>query len=60
MKVCLRCNANENDKPLLQMAFQEDEIFICPQCLPVLIHKPASLADKLPGAEKFGDAAHQH
>jgi hypothetical protein len=25
--------------------------WICPQHLPILIHKPATLADKLPGVE---------
>ena len=42
------------------MKYLGNEIFICPQCLPVLIHKPANLAEKLPGAEIFGDAAHHH
>ena len=60
MANCLNCNASENEKPLLEMKFQENEIHICPQCLPILIHKPANLAGKLPGAEKFGDAAHHH
>ena len=44
MTVCLNCNANENEKPLLSIKFQGNEIYICPQCLPVLIHKP----DKIP------------
>jgi hypothetical protein len=60
MTTCLNCNVTENDKPLLVMKFQENEIFICPQCLPILIHKPANLAEKLPGAEKFGTPAEHH
>ena len=60
MTECLNCKANENEKPLLSMKYLGNEIFICPQCLPVLIHKPANLAEKLPGAENFGDAAHHH
>jgi hypothetical protein len=60
MSICLKCNVNENEKPLLTLKFQEKEIHICPQCLPVLIHKPAVLADKLPGAENYGDPEHHH
>lgn len=60
MTTCLNCNVSENEKPLLEMKFDGNEIHICPQCLPILIHKPANLAGKLPGAENFGDAAHHH
>ena len=60
MTNCLNCNVSENEKPLLEMKFQGNEICICPQCLPILIHKPANLAGKLPGAENFGNAAHHH
>ena len=60
MEVCLSCNASEQEKPLLVIKYQKNQIHICPQCLPVLIHKPANLAAKLPGAEKFGDAEHHH
>jgi hypothetical protein len=60
MTHCLSCNLSEDEKPLLTIKFQGEEIYICPQCLPILIHKPADLAEKLPGAEKFGEAAHHH
>lgn len=61
MKVCLHCDASEQEKPLLAIKYQGQEIYICPQCLPMLIHKPAALAGKLPGAETFGPPAeHQH
>lgn len=58
--VCLSCEKTEQEKPLLAIKYQGQELFICPQCLPVLIHKPANLSAKLPGAEKFGDAEHHH
>ena len=32
-----------------QLGGREKEFYICPQCLPTLIHKPDQLADKLPG-----------
>lgn len=45
---CLNCDSSEMDRPLITLKFQEQELHICPQCLPVLIHKPYQLADKLP------------
>ncbi|MBN1668307.1 MAG: hypothetical protein JW862_14535 [Anaerolineales bacterium] len=36
------------------------DFYICPQHLPILIHKPAQLADKLPGAEKLADSSPDH
>ena len=58
--VCLNCGASEQEKSLLTIKYQSSEIYICPQCLPVLIHKPASLGDKLPGAENFGAPVEHH
>jgi len=58
--ICLNCASSEQEKPLLSIKFQGNEIYICPQCLPVLIHKPANLADKLPGSENFGQPAEHH
>jgi hypothetical protein len=43
------------------MEYQGSTYWICPQHLPILIHKPAQLADKLPGAERLeGSAGHNH
>jgi hypothetical protein len=36
------------DRPLITLKFQDKELYICPQCLPTLIHKPYQLAEKLP------------
>jgi len=46
--ICLNCNISEQDRPLITLKFQEKEVYICPQCLPILIHKPYQLAEKLP------------
>ena len=46
---CLNCGASEQDRPLLTIKFRGEEFHICPQCLPVLIHRPHELAEKLPG-----------
>lgn len=59
-KNCLNCNASDQEKPLINMDYQSKNFYICPQCLPVLIHKPATLAAKLPGADKFDAAQHEH
>jgi len=54
---CLYCERTNNQIPLILMNYQGRQIYICPQHLPILIHKPAQLADKLPGAERFGPPA---
>jgi hypothetical protein len=46
---CLNCGASEQDRPLLPIQFQGNELHICPQCLPILIHNPQELTEKLPG-----------
>jgi hypothetical protein len=58
MGKCLNCEKSEQQVPLLQMVYQGEEIHICPQCLPVLIHKPANLAGKLPGLENIQPPKH--
>ena len=49
--VCLYCERNDDQVPLLALKYQGEDFWICPQHLPILIHKPAQLADKLPGVE---------
>ena len=49
MRSCLNCNRTEQEHPLLKLAYQGGELYLCPQCLPILIHKPHQLADKIPG-----------
>jgi hypothetical protein len=46
---CLNCSSSEQERPLITIKFQGQEYYVCPQCLPILIHKPDQLADKLPG-----------
>jgi hypothetical protein len=50
--VCVYCERNSDLVPLLLMRYQGREVWICPQHLPVLIHRPSQLAEKLPGVEK--------
>ena len=60
MHTCLNCEKTEQEIPLLRMFYKGAEIYICPQCLPVLIHKPANLAVKLPGLERKYPASPAH
>jgi hypothetical protein len=60
MNICLNCKKTEQEIPLLRMRYQQADVFICPQCLPVLIHKPANLREKLPGLENVQPSQHEH
>jgi hypothetical protein len=58
--VCLYCERDSNQVPLMPVVFKGQDIWICPQHLPILIHKPAQLADKLPGLTQLSPAEHHH
>ncbi|GAB4485278.1 MAG: hypothetical protein OHK0031_09350 [Anaerolineales bacterium] len=55
-KTCFNCGRNAQEIPLLTLEFRGEQRAICPQCLPILIHKPQTLAEKLPGAETLRPA----
>jgi len=57
-KKCLACDRGEDRVPLLRLAFRGEEFWICPQHLPLLIHDPARLVGRLPGAEHLEPAEH--
>lgn len=59
-RTCLYCERDAAQVPLITIHYQEEERWICPQHLPILIHQPARLAEKLPGAENFGPPAEHH
>ncbi len=50
---CLVCSKSNIEIPLLAVSYQDKTYWICPQHLPLLIHKPEQLVGLLPGAEKF-------
>jgi hypothetical protein len=58
--ICIQCERTSDEVPLILMRYSGSEFWICPQHLPILIHKPAQLADKLPGAASFGPSEHHH
>jgi hypothetical protein len=58
---CLNCGASEMDRPLLTLKFQGKDVYLCPQCMPTLIHKPQQLVEKLPKMKPWdGPADHDH
>ena len=57
---CVNCERNDSEIPLLQFRFQDEQRWVCTGCLPTLLHKPANLAGRLPGAENIKPAKHAH
>lgn len=55
---CIYCQRSSDEVPLIELQFKSKRISICPQHLPVLIHDPAQLIGKLPGAENLDPAEH--
>ncbi len=50
---CVYCERDSDEVPLLTLTYQGTNLWICPQHMPVLIHNPAQLVGKLPGAENL-------
>jgi len=57
---CLVCEQTSDSVPLVQFEFKGTAYWVCSQHLPILIHKPNQLADKLPGAQHLADQEHSH
>ncbi len=55
---CLNCERTVEAVPLLTLTHRSGTAYICPQCLPTLIHEPQALNGKLPGAESLQPHAH--
>jgi hypothetical protein len=43
-EVCMNCQRTSEQVPLLGLKYSGREHWICPQCLPILIHKPERVA----------------
>ena len=57
---CVYCERDSHEVPLVALRYQDSEAWICPQHLPVLIHKPQMLVGKLPGVENLESEGHDH
>jgi len=55
---CVNCERSVEEVPLLTLAQCTGAAYICPQCLPILIHQPQALSGKLSGVEKL--QPHEH
>ncbi len=58
MPRCLVCEQSSQEVPLLSVSYQDQQYWICPTHLPILIHKPDQLIGKLPGADKLKPNEH--
>jgi hypothetical protein len=56
---CIACNRGSDLVPLLTVEFRGQQIRICAQHLPILIHDPGQLAGRLDGAETLSPSDHQ-
>lgn len=55
---CLACDRDDRETPLVRLVHRGQELHICPQHLPILIHNPIELAGRLEGAERLSPAEH--
>ena len=55
---CVNCGRTVEEVPLVTITHRSGTAHICPQCFPILIHKPHLLVGKLAGAESL--QAHEH
>ncbi len=57
-KACVACGRGPGVIPLFSLEYRGKTFWICPQHFPILIHDPARLAGKLPGAEDMEPSEH--
>ena len=60
MKNCLNCRKTEQEIPLVTLQYQGQQVYLCSQCFPILIHSPAKLAGKIKDADKIQPAGDDH
>jgi len=54
---CIYCERDSQQVPLLTFEYRGINYKICPGHLPILIHKPEKLSEKLPGTEDWPASA---
>lgn len=50
---CFYCEITSDEVPLFKLTYQEKDLYVCPQHVPLLIHDPSKLTGKLEGAERL-------
>ena len=43
-KKCLNCNSTQDEVPMILWHYKEREIWLCANCLPLMVHKREQLA----------------
>lgn len=56
---CIYCGRTQNQVPILPVRYGDQNAGICPEHLPILIHKPHLLEGKLPGTENLTPPEHE-
>ena len=51
---CLFCNRDSSTVALIMIEYREEQHWICPQHLTILIHKPEQVGEILPGYNAAG------
>jgi len=59
MNACLLCERTSDAVPLLTIEFRGNNLRICSQHLPILIHDPGQLIGIVEGAEHLEPSAHR-
>ena len=49
---CLQCQRSDFEVPLISLQHRGRPVWICTQCLPILIHNPNRLATKFPSGKE--------
>ncbi len=57
---CLSCERPSDLVPLIRLVYAQNEHWICPQCLPILIHKPERLGAVAGDWVQRGAPDHDH
>ena len=57
---CVQCDRTSDQIPLIQIEYRGSQYAICPEHLPNLIHKPATLEGKLPNAGEWQTEESNH
>ncbi len=47
---CLYCERSSDEIPLVNLTYKNQPLWICSQHLPLLIHEPAKLVEKIEAA----------
>ena len=59
--ICVNCEKTDRETPLLHLQYCGEELWICSQCLPTLIHSPQKLTGKIKNADQIKPAeGHKH